>query len=171
MSQGRLVPDELVAEVVKDRLGMHDWRFGFVLDGFPRNGPQAEFFLENFDIDAVIAFELAEQAAIERMQSRRLCSGCGLDYNLIQLRPKVVEVCDNCGGRLVPRDDDTPQAIRSRLADYREKTAPILTLLQEKELIVSVDATPSPDVVQAEMRKRLGLVEAATEEPVPAGVS
>ena len=108
-------------------------------------------------------------AAIERMQSRRLCQGCGLDYNLIQLRPKVAEVCDNCGGRLVPRDDDTPAAIRKRLADYREKTAPILALLQEKELIVRVDATPPPDVVQAEMRKSLGLV--PVEAPVPAGVS
>jgi adenylate kinase len=81
----------------------------------------------------------------------------------------VAEICDNCGGRLVQRDDDTPDAIRKRLADYREKTAPILDLLKEKELIVNVDATPAPDVVQAEMRKRLGLVE--TEAPVPAGVS
>jgi adenylate kinase len=83
----------------------------------------------------------------------------------------VAEVCDNCGGKLVPRDDDTPDAIRKRLADYREKTAPILDLLKEKELIVNVDATPAPDVVQAEMRKSLGLVEAAAEAPVPAGVS
>jgi adenylate kinase len=159
----------MVADVVKDRLDMHDWRHGFVLDGFPRNAPQAEFFLENFDIDAVIALELPAEAAIERMQSRRLCQGCGLDYNLIQLRPRVAEVCDNCGGRLVPRDDDTPDAIRKRLADYRDKTAPILELLREKELIVSVDATPAPDVVQAEMRKRLGLVEVETADPV--GVS
>jgi adenylate kinase len=137
-----------------------------VLDGFPRNAPQAEFFLENFDIDAVIALELPEEAAIQRMQSRRLCQGCGLDYNLIQLRPRVPEVCDNCGGRLVARDDDTPDAIRKRLADYREKTAPILALLREKELIVSVDATPPPDVVQAEIRKRLGLVEVEVAEPV-----
>ena len=171
MSQGRLVPDEMVADVVKERLDVHDWRYGFVLDGFPRNGPQAEFFLENFDINAVIALQLSEQGAIERMQSRRLCQGCGLDYNLIQLRPKVADVCDNCGGRLVPRDDDTPEAIQKRLADYREKTAPILDLLKEKELIVNVDATPPPDVVQAEMRKSLGLVEATVEEPVPVGVS
>ena len=171
LNEGRLVPDEMVADVMKERLDIHDWRYGFVLDGFPRNAPQAEFFLENYDIDAVIALDLSEEAAIERMQSRRLCSGCGIDYNLIQLRPKVVEVCDNCGGRLVPRDDDTPEAIRKRLADYREKTAPILDLLRDKELIVTVDATPAPDVVQAEMRKRLGLVEVPAEAPVPAGVS
>jgi adenylate kinase len=171
LNEGRLVPDEMVADVVKERLDIHDWRYGFVLDGFPRNAPQAEFFLENFDIDAVIVLELAAEAAIERMQSRRLCQGCGLDYNLIQLRPKVAEVCDNCGGRLLPRDDDTPDAIRKRLADYREKTAPILDLLEKKELIVSVDATPPPDVVQAEMRKRLGLIDVEAEAPVPAGIS
>jgi len=160
IKEGRLVPDELVADVVKDRLDIHDWRFGFVLDGFPRNVAQTEFFLENYDIDAVIALELPEEAAIRRMQSRRLCSGCGLDYNLIQLRPRVPEVCDNCGGRLLTRPDDTPEAIQRRLRDYREKTRPILDLLKEKELIVAVDATPEPDVVQSEMRHRLGLLPA-----------
>jgi len=166
VSQGRLVPDELVSEVVKERLDIHDWRYGFVLDGFPRNAPQAEFFLENYDIDAVIVLELQEDVAIERMQHRRLCQGCGLDYNLLQLRPKEAEICDNCGGRLVPRPDDTPEVIRQRLRDYREKTEPILKLLREKELIVAVDATPPPDVVQAEMRRRLGLAEVRDETPV-----
>jgi adenylate kinase len=157
MGEGRFVPDEMVWDVVKARLEIHDWRFGFVLDGFPRNAAQAEFFLENYDINAVIAIELPEQAAIERMQSRRLCERCGLDYNLIQLRPKTPDVCDNCGGRLIPRPDDTPEAIRARLADYREKTQPILDLLREKEMIVTVDGTPPPEMVQTEMRRKLGL--------------
>jgi adenylate kinase len=171
IKEGRLVPDEMVDDVVKDRLDVHDWRYGFVLDGFPRNVAQAEFFLENYDMDAVIALELPEEAAIERMQSRRLCSGCGLDYNLIQLRPRVPDICDNCGGRLVTRPDDTPEAIRSRLRDYREKTRPILDLLQEKELIVRVDATPGPDMVQAEMRHKLGLVPATVVEKEAAGMA
>jgi adenylate kinase len=81
----------------------------------------------------------------------------------------VPEVCDNCGGRLVPRADDTPETIRKRLRDYRDKTAPILVLLREKELIVAVDATPAPDVVQAEIRRRLGLAEIKTETPVVVG--
>jgi adenylate kinase len=169
MKEGRLVPDEMVAEVVKWRLEIHDWDYGFVLDGFPRNAAQAAFFLENYDIDAVIAIDLPEEAAIARMQSRRLCSGCGLDYNLIQLRPKVKDVCDNCGGRLVPRPDDTPKAIRARLRDYREKTRPILELFREKELIVAVDGTPPPDIVQAEIRRRLGLVSSPVEKGEPAG--
>jgi adenylate kinase len=163
MNEGRLVPDEMVAEIVKWRLEIHDWRHGFVLDGFPRNAAQTEFFLENYDIDAVIAIELPEETAIARIQSRRLCSSCGLDYNLIQLRPHVASVCDNCGGRLVTRDDDTPAAIKTRLAEYREKTRPILDLLREKELIVMVDGTPPPDVVQAEIRRKLGLAKSGTE--------
>ena len=161
MNEGRLIPDEMVSDVVKWRLEIHDWRHGFVLDGFPRNAAQTEFFLENYDIDAVIAIELEEEAAITRMQSRRLCSSCGLDYNLIQLRPHIPSVCDNCGGRLVTRADDTPEAIKTRLAEYREKTRPILELLREKELIVRVDGTPPPDVVQAEIRRKLGLGKAA----------
>jgi len=164
MNEGRLVPDEMVAEIVKWRLEIHDWRHGFVLDGFPRNGAQTAFFLENYDIDAVIALELLEAPALARIQSRRLCSSCGLDYNLIQLRPNVPSVCDNCGGRLVTRDDDTPDAIRMRLAEYREKTQPILDLLREKELIVTVDSTPPPDVVQAEIRRKLGLGKAAAAD-------
>lgn len=166
MNEGRLIPDEMVSDVVKWRLEIHDWRHGFVLDGFPRNAAQASFFLENYDIDAVIAIELDEPTAIARMQSRRLCSSCGLDYNLIQLRPRVPDVCDNCGGRLVTRADDTPEAIRTRLREYREKTQPILDLLKEKELIVRVDGTPSPDVVQAEMRRKLGLIPTADEAAV-----
>ena len=159
MNEGRLVPDEMVSDVVKWRLDIHDWRHGFVLDGFPRNAPQTEFFVESYDIDAVIAIALPEEAAIARIQSRRLCSSCGLDYNLIQLRPQVPGVCDNCGGRLVTRADDTPEAIRTRLAEYHEKTRPILELLRAKELIVSVDGTPAPDVVQAEIRRKLKLVD------------
>jgi adenylate kinase len=167
MNEGRLVPDEMVSDVVKWRLEIHDWRHGFVLDGFPRNAAQTEFFLENYDIDAAIAIELPEATAIERIQSRRLCSSCGLDYNLIQLRPHVPSICDNCGGRLVTRADDTPEAIRTRLAEYREKTQPILDLLREKELIVMVDGTAPPDVVQAEIRRKLGLAKDAADASPP----
>jgi len=163
MNEGRLVPDEMVSDVVKWRLDNHDWRHGFVLDGFPRSAAQTVFFLENYDIDAAIAIELPEPIAIERIQSRRLCSSCGLDYNLIQLRPHVPSICDNCGGRLVTRADDTPEAIRTRLAEYREKTRPILELLRAKELMVMVDGTPPPDVVQAEIRRKLGLGTGASD--------
>lgn len=141
---GELVPDEIVEEIVRGRLDQHDWNFGFILDGFPRNRRQAEFFLESYDIDAVIHLDLPDQIVMQRVLNRRLCGTCGLDYNLIFHRPQVADVCDVCGGQLVARADDTPEALKSRLRDYHGKTAPILDLFSHKELVVSVDATQMP---------------------------
>lgn len=154
---GNLVPDEVVEEVVQDRLSIHDWNYGFILDGFPRSRPQAMFFLESYDIDAVILLEVPDEVVFERVLSRRLCSQCGLDYNLIFHRPKVEDACDVCGGRLVSRAYDTPEAVQVRLQTYREQTDPILELFRKKELVVTVDAAEPANVVQAEIRAQLGL--------------
>ena len=89
--------------------------------------------------------------------SRRLCSQCGLDYNLIFHRPAAADTCDVCAGKLVQRADDTPDAVRDRLRDYREKTQPILDLFQAKEFVVTVDGTQPSEEVQAELRRRLAL--------------
>jgi adenylate kinase len=157
VDKGQLVPDDVVGEIVQDRLGQHDWNYGFVLDGFPRSEKQALFFLETFDIDAVIAIALPDEVAIERMLSRRLCSHCGLDYNLIHHRPAQAGTCDVCGGPLATRSDDTPESIRARLAAYHTQTEPILRLFRQKELIVTVDGTRDPDEVHREICERLGL--------------
>jgi adenylate kinase len=154
---GELVPDDTVDEIIRWRLDMHDWNYGFILDGFPRTRGQAEFFLESYDIDAVIHIEVPDQVVLDRIQNRRLCAGCGLDYNLIYHRPAKADVCDVCGGPLVARADDTPQAVRARLDDYHAKTAPILELFRRKELVVSVDGTKPADQVQEEIRRKLGL--------------
>jgi adenylate kinase len=159
VTSGQLVPDDLVWEVVKERLDQHDWNFGFILDGFPRNETQALAFLESYDIDAVIEIDVPDDRVFERMLSRRLCSSCGLDYNLIQHRPKVADACDVCGGQLVQRPDDNPDAIRDRLADYHAKTRPILELFSRKELVVAVDGTRSPKEIQTDIRRQLGLPE------------
>ena len=157
MEAGELVPDDLVAEVVKARLDEHDWNHGYVLDGFPRDVTQARFFLESYDIDAVILIEVPENAVFERMLGRRLCARCRLDYNLIAHRPAVADTCDVCGGRLAPRPDDTPEAIRGRLRDYQEKTRPIIELFRAKELVITADGTREPLEVQKEIRRKLGL--------------
>ena len=147
MAQGELVGDDVVEAVVQQRLREHDWNYGFVIDGFPRNAAQAEFFLESFDIDAVINLELDEEEVRRRVLSRRLCEGCGLDYNLMAHRPEVDGVCDVCGGRLVARDDDTPEALARRLEDYYGKTRPVLEIFDRKEFVMAVDASPSiPEV-------------------------
>ncbi len=154
---GELVSDDIVEEIVRGRLDQHDWNFGFILDGFPRNRRQAEFFLESYDIDAVIQIDLDDQVVRDRVLNRRLCSRCGLDYNLIFHRPANPAICDVCGGALTARSDDHPEAVATRLADYHNKTKPILELFSRKELIVSVDGSRPAVAVQAELRKKLGL--------------
>ena len=154
---GELVSDDIVEEIVRGRLDQHDWNYGFILDGFPRNRRQAEFFLESYDIDAVIQIDLADQVVTDRVLGRRLCSRCGLDYNLIFHRPANPAICDVCGGQLVARADDNVEAVATRLRDYHSKTKPILDLFRRKELIVSVDGAKPVDAVQAEIREKLGL--------------
>ncbi|MDQ3732722.1 MAG: nucleoside monophosphate kinase [Actinomycetota bacterium] len=157
MAAGELVGDDLVESVVRQRLDQHDWNYGFIVDGFPRNRPQAEFFLESYDIDGVIHLDLPDDEVRRRVLARRLCSRCGLDYNLMAHRPEVADRCDVCGGALVSREDDTEQALASRLHDYHTKTNPVLDLFRGKEFVVSVDARPDPATVQQTIRDRLRL--------------
>lgn len=168
VSAGELVSDEIVEQMVRHRLEKHDWNFGFILDGFPRNQTQTEFFLESFDIDAVIYIDVPDKVVLERVLSRRICSQCGLDYNLIFHRPAEEGVCDVCGGKLVARPDDNESALRSRLNDFNTKTKPVLELFERKELVVRVDGTQPADRVQADIRTGLNLTPAAAK---PAAVS
>jgi len=162
---GELVSDDIVEEIVRGRLDQHDWNFGFILDGFPRNRRQAEFFLESYDIDSVIQIEVADQVVMDRVMNRRLCSKCGLDYNLIFHRPANPSICDVCGGALLTRADDNHDAVAARLNDYHTKTRPILDLFSRKELIISVDGTKPAEQVQQELRAKLGLEQAVKGRP------
>lgn len=157
VNAGHLVPDDIVDDVVRSRLEAHDWNYGFVLDGFPRNRPQAEFFLESYDIDAVLFLNVSDDAVIERVLARRLCSECGLDYNLIHHRPEKQEICDVCGGKLVARADDKEAAIRARIADFHAQTEPVVELFQQKELVISIDGMATIPEVNQEIRQKLGL--------------
>ena len=156
--QGELVGDDLVEGVVRDRLTEHDWNYGFIIDGFPRNERQAEFFLESYDIDGVIHLDLPDSEVRRRVLARRLCSGCGLDYNLIwPAAPRSPGKCDACGGELVTREDDTEEALAVRLRDYHQKTNPVLDIFRRKEYVITVDARPDKEEVQQVIRTRLGL--------------
>jgi len=165
MAAGELVGDDLVESVVRDRLTQHDWNHGFIIDGFPRNRRQAEFFLESYDIDGVIELDLPDSEVRRRVLNRRLCVDCDVDYNLIANSPKVPGQCDLCGGELVTREDDTEEALAVRLKAYHEKTNPVLDLFQRKEYAITVDARPAPEVVQAEIRQKLGLPSQEPQEP------
>jgi len=157
VASGALVDDDLVESVVRERLDHHDWNYGFVIDGFPRNVVQAEFFLESYDIDGVIHLDIPDAEVRRRVLARRLCEGCGLDYNLIAHRPQVADTCDVCGGRLVSRADDTEAALLARLADYHTKTRPVLDLFRRKEVVATFDATAPVAEVQDAIRTRWGL--------------
>jgi adenylate kinase len=157
MAAGELVGDDLAEKVTAQRLAEHDWNYGFLIDGFPRNARQAEFFLESYDIDAVIHLHMPDSEVRRRVLARRLCSGCGMDYNLIQGRPQVEGKCDVCGGTLVTREDDTEGALVVRLRDYHEKTDPVLAIFARKEYVVTIDATQDPDEVQQAIRGALEL--------------
>jgi adenylate kinase len=157
MNDGRLVPDEIVDEIVRRRLDEHDWNYGFILDGFPRNESQAEFFLESYDIDAVVLIEVPDRVVLERILARRICGACRLDYNLIFHRPTREGECDVCGGPLVLRSDDNEAAVQARLREYREKTQPIVDLFGRKTRVIVADGTATPQEIQAELRAQLNL--------------
>jgi adenylate kinase len=157
MAAGELVADDTVEDIVKGRLAEHDWNYGFIIDGFPRNRRQAEFFLESYDIDGVIELDLPDSEVRRRVLNRRLCSGCGMDYNLLEVTPATPGKCDVCGGELVTREDDTEEALAVRLRDYHEKTNPVLDVFRRKEYVVTVDARPEAEIVQQSIRNALAL--------------
>jgi adenylate kinase len=117
------------------------------------------FFLESYDIDAVIVIDVPDAVVKQRMMARRLCSRCSIDYNLIFHRPKAEDTCDVCGGKLVARSDDNPETIQVRLREYHEKTDPIIDLFSKKELVIVVDGTKPADDVEKDIRTQLQLGE------------
>jgi len=167
MAEGLLVSDDMAESVVRGRLTGHDWNYGFIIDGFPRNRPQAEFFLESYDIDGVIELDMPDSEVRRRVLARRLCSNCGMDYNLLTNSPNEPGKCDVCGGELVTREDDTDEALAVRLKEFHEKTDPVLDLFRRKEYVISVDATRPPRAVQQDIRAELGLPPLPDEDGKP----
>jgi adenylate kinase len=151
MRAGRLVPDELVLRILKERLDRPDARGGFVLDGYPRNVAQAAELERITPIDRVVSFDLPESLLLERLANRRSCPKCGTVYNLRTRPPKLDTVCDNDETPLIHRSDDRPEAVRTRIAVYREQTAPLLEHYRRLERLTPLDASGTP----AEVRRRL----------------
>ncbi|MDR1631104.1 MAG: adenylate kinase [Oscillospiraceae bacterium] len=123
---GKLVPDDVVIAIIKERLAADDCKNGFILDGFPRTIPQAEALDEmGVPIDKVVNIFVADDRIVKRMSGRRVCSACGNSYHLDYKRPKVEGVCDACGSALVQRKDDAPETVSERLRVYHEETQPL----------------------------------------------
>ena len=140
MDDGKLVPDEVVIGIVKERLSEDDCKKGFILDGFPRTIPQAEA-LDNMgvDIQYVINIDVADESIIKRMSGRRVCENCGRPYHIESLKPQKDGVCDDCGGTLVQRKDDHPDTVLARLDVYHKETEPLADYYRKQGKLVNVE--------------------------------
>ncbi|SHG57473.1 adenylate kinase [Halobaculum gomorrense] len=149
MDAGELVPDPVVNEIVVAALEDAD---GFVLDGYPRNLDQAEFLSEETDLDHVVFLDVPEDVLVERLTGRRVCDDCGATYHVEFDRPEEAGVCDECGGELVQREDDTEDTVRERLRVYRENTEPVVEHYREEGTLVEVSGEGAPDDVFERLR-------------------
>lgn len=137
---GKLVPDEVVIGIIKDRLAEDDCKNGFILDGFPRTIPQAQALDEmGIVIDKVIDIEVADEKIAKRMSGRRVCKACGNSYHLEYKKPAVEGVCDACGGELVQRKDDAPETVLERLKVYHDETEPLKNYYDKQGKLVIVE--------------------------------
>ena len=140
IESGKLVPDEVVIGIIKDRLSEDDCSNGFILDGFPRTIPQAEALDEmGIIIDKVIDIEVADERIAARMSGRRVCKACGNSYHLEYKKPANEGVCDACGGELIQRKDDAPETVLERLKIYHEETEPLKDFYDKQGKLVIVE--------------------------------
>lgn len=154
IDSGALVSDDLTIELVKDRLSQEDVAKGFILDGFPRTIPQAEALEGIATVDAVVNFDIADQAVVERLSGRRVCRGCGQNFHATFMPPTKDGICDACGAELYTRDDDQVEAISHRLEVYRQQTAPLIDFYRTRDKIVDIDARPATEVVLDQFRNK-----------------
>ena len=146
MDQGLLVPDDLVVNLVVDRLTWEDAKDGYVLDGFPRTIPQAQALTDALaakgeKVDFAINIDVPDQNIIERMGGRRACVSCGATYHIVNIPPKKEGICDICGAELILRDDDKPETVAKRLDVYHEQTQPLIDYYQAEGVLKDVDGT------------------------------
>ena len=161
MEKGELVPDDIVNEVVRERLLKDDCKRGFILDGYPRTVPQAEALekiLEELGekLTAAIFFDVPEDVVVERLTNRRICPKCGRIYNLLSMKPKEDELCDVCKVKLIQRDDDKEEVVRKRYKVYMENTKPVIEFYNKKKLLFTIDGTIGLEKVTQEVLNIIG---------------
>ena len=162
MERGELVSDDIVAGIISERLDQDDVRSGFILDGFPRTARQAEMLdamltEKGMALDHVIELDVNEEALVERVEGRFTCAKCGEGYHDKYKLPAVPGVCDVCGNDVFKRrPDDNAETVRTRMQEYRQKTAPILPFYEERGMVSRVDGMASMDEVEAAIAAILG---------------
>lgn len=156
IENGKLVPDDVVIGIIKERLAEKDCINGFILDGFPRTIPQAEA-LDNMGIaiDAALSIEVEDSEIVKRMSGRRVCEKCGASYHTDYKKPANDGVCDACGGKLVIRKDDEPETVLERLKVYHEQTEPLKSYYSAAGKLLTVKGQDKIDETTALVLKAL----------------
>ena len=158
IEEGALVPDDVVMEIIKDRLFKDDCKNGYILDGFPRTIPQAEAAESmGIGIDKVLDLEVADEKIVGRLSGRRECKVCRTPYHTEYNPPKVEGVCDKCGGELICRPDDEPETVLKRLSVYHAQTEPLKEFYMKRNLLVKAQGQEEISDTSREVRKALGL--------------
>ncbi len=152
---GKLVPDEVIIDIVKERLQQDDAQAGYILDGFPRTVPQAEALEGIAKIDAVIELAVDDEKLVQRLSGRRVCLKCGATYHVSRLNGKTT--CDACGEELVQRDDDRAETVLNRLNVYHEQTAPLVDFYTSRGLLRRIDGAQDMDVIYHAILETLGV--------------
>jgi len=155
IDSGALVPDDVIIDIVKERLQQPDAQNGYILDGFPRTVPQAEALEKIANMDAVIELDVADEKLIDRLSGRRVCVKCGATYHVSRLGGK--DTCEACGEKLIQRDDDKAETVLNRLTTYHKQTAPLVDFYQQKGLLRKIDGAQDMDVIFHAILDTLGV--------------
>lgn len=155
---GQLVPDEVIIGIVNERLSQDDCAGGYILDGVPRTIAQAEALEKaGIQFDAVVSIEISEDEILRRMSGRRVCEACGSSYNVEAVPPRVEGICDNCGGKLIQRRDDSPETVRERLKLYHAETEPLVDFYAARGLLKPVEVADNKEATSRKILAALGI--------------
>ena len=157
MDNGSLVPDELVLDLVRERISQPDCQKGMIFDGFPRTLAQAEALDKVMEVDMVLFLKVEDEAIVQRMSGRRTCPECQTTYHVVSHPPRVEGICDKCGAALGIRKDDRPEVVRQRLAVYHKQTEPIVKYYQQKGLLRVIDSEETVEGTSALVAQALGV--------------
>lgn len=156
MDEGRFVPNEIVTEIIRDRISSPDCANGFILDGFPRNLEQAKELVDmGVRVNKALLINVPDEVLVDRVQGRVMCDKCGASFHLKNNPPAVEGVCDKCGGHLQARHDDRPETVRARLKVYHEQTDPVVDFYRDRGVLSEIDGTASIEAAAEEILKIL----------------
>lgn len=155
---GRLVPDDVIIGIIRERLALVDCANGYILDGVPRTIPQAQAMEElGVEIDTALSIEVEDEVIVQRMSGRRTCKNCSRTYHMLHNPPIKEGICDVCGGELTIRTDDAPETVRARLSTYHRDTEPLKAFYEARGKLVSVECAPTIELTTEAIRKALDI--------------